>query len=66
MGQAEINSLEDARQHNQERAARRAEAALPARWGPVAKRITWMALVAGSFLFYYLIDKLQEALSLLK
>ena len=36
------------------------------RWGKTAKRITWMVLVAGAFLAYYLLDKLAEALSLLQ
>jgi hypothetical protein len=31
----------------------------------VAKRITWMVLLAGSFLFFYLISKLHEALAIL-
>ena len=30
-----------------------------------AKRITWMILLAGSFLFFDLITKMHEALSLL-
>jgi hypothetical protein len=30
-----------------------------------AKRIAWMALLTGSFLFYYLLMKMHEALSLL-
>jgi hypothetical protein len=34
-------------------------------WGPIAKRITWMVLVAASFLFFYLLYKLEQALSLL-
>ena len=35
------------------------------RWGPIAKRITWMVLIATLFLFLYLLYKLEEALSLL-
>ena len=31
----------------------------------VAKRVIWMSLLAGAFLFYYLIAKLGEALALL-
>mgnify|MGYP003580045103 CR=1 FL=1 len=30
-----------------------------------AKRIVWMILLAASFLFFYLISKMHEALSLL-
>ena len=29
-----------------------------------AKRITWMILLAGAFLFYYLMTKLGEALAI--
>ena len=32
----------------------------------VAKRITWMILLAGAFLFYYLIERLYTALSMLR
>jgi hypothetical protein len=32
----------------------------------VAKRITWAVLLAASFLAFYLMDKLGEALSMLK
>jgi len=35
------------------------------RWH-VAKRIVWMIVLAEAFLIYYLLDKLQEALSILK
>lgn len=31
----------------------------------VAKRVVWMLLVACAFLFFYLLDKMVEALSLL-
>ncbi len=30
-----------------------------------AKRVTWMLLLACAFLFFYLLDKMVEALSLL-
>jgi hypothetical protein len=35
------------------------------RWH-VAKRIVWMLALAEAFLIYYLLDKLQEALSILR
>jgi hypothetical protein len=35
------------------------------RWH-VAKRIVWMIALAEAFLIYYLLDKLQEALTILK
>ncbi len=31
----------------------------------VAKRVIWMGLLAGSFLFFYLISKMHEALTIL-
>ena len=68
MSQTELKSLDDARQYNQELAAqaRRAEDDLPPRWARTAKRIILVILLAGAFLIYYLLDKMQEAMSLLK
>jgi len=60
---SELDSFESLRRHNRDQAARGDP--VP-RWGPIAKRITWMVLIAASLLFFYLIDKLQEALSMLK
>jgi hypothetical protein len=31
----------------------------------VARRVMWMTLLAGSFLFYYLIDRMHYAITLL-
>lgn len=66
MSQTDIKSPADVRRHSQELAARRAGDDRALRWGKVAKRITWMILIAAAFLAYYLLDKLQQALSLLK
>lgn len=66
MSQTEIKSLADVRRHSQVLAAQRTGVELPPRWAKVAKRITWMVLIAGAFLAYYLLDKLEEALSLLR
>ena len=66
MSETELKSLEDARRQSQEPAARRAGDDRVLRWMQVAKRITWMILVAGAFLAYYLLDKMQEAVALLK
>ena len=66
MSQAEIKSLDDVRRHSQELAVQRAGDDRALHWGKTARRITWMVLVAGAFLSYYLLDKLEEALSLLK
>lgn len=66
MSETELKSIADARRHSQELAAQRAGDDRALRWGKTAKRITWMVLVAGAFLAYYLLDKLAEALSLLQ
>jgi hypothetical protein len=65
VSQAEIKSLDDVRRHSQELAPQRAGDDRALRWGKIAKRITWLVLIAGAFLAYYLLDKLEEALSLL-
>jgi hypothetical protein len=66
VSQTELKSLDDVRRHNQEQEARRAKDDRARRWALVAKRITWMILISGAFLAYYLLDKMQEAVSLLK
>ena len=66
MSDAEPKSLDDVRRHREELSARRAGDDRALRWTQAAKRITWMVLIAGAFLAYYLLDKMQEALSLLK
>lgn len=66
MSQTELKSLDDVRRHNQELASRRPEDDRVMHWAQVAKRITWMILLAAAFLIYYLLDKMQEAVSLLK
>ena len=66
MSQAEIKSFDDVRRHSQELAVQRAGDDRAQRWGKIAKRITWMVLAACAFLAYYLLDKLEDALSLLK
>lgn len=66
VSETEIKTLADARRHGQDLAAQRAGDDRAPRWGKIAKRITWMVLAAGAFLAYYLLDKLEEALSLLR
>jgi len=61
----EIKSIEDLRRYSQELAARRVEDDPVVQKWHVAKRIVWMISLAGAFLFYYLIDKMQEAISIL-
>ena len=62
----EINSIEGPRRYSQEPAARRVEDDPVVQKWRVAKRIVWMISLAGAFLFYYLIDKMHEALSILR
>jgi len=68
VSQTELKSLDDARRYNQELAAqvRRAEDELPPPWARIAKRITLIVLLGCAILIYYLLDKMQEAISLLK
>ena len=68
MSETELKSLDDAHRYNQELAARvqRADEELPPLWAQVAKRITLIILLGGALLAYYLLDKMQEAVSLLK
>lgn len=61
----ELRSLADLRSYTQELAARRVEDDPIVQKMHVAKRITWMFLLSGSFLFFYLIDKLNEAVNML-
>lgn len=66
MTTAELRSLDDLHRYSQELAGRRVENDPAVRRLHVAKRITWMFLIAGSFLFYHLLDKMHEALSILR
>jgi hypothetical protein len=66
MGQADLKSVEDLKSYNQELAAKKPEDNPTVQRMHVAKRITWALLLAASFLAFYLMDKLSEALDLLK
>ncbi len=65
MATSEVKSIEVLRKYSQGLAARRVEDDPVARKWRVAMRIVWMILLAGAFLFYYLLDKMQEAISIL-
>jgi hypothetical protein len=65
MAASEAKSIKDLRRYNQELAVRRVEDDPVVRRLHIAKRIVWMLSLAGAFLFYYLIDKMHEALSIL-
>jgi hypothetical protein len=66
VGQADLKSVEDLKSYNEELAARKPEDNPAVQRMQVAKRITWALLLAASFLAFYLMDKLSEALDLLK
>ena len=66
MTQNQLESLADQRQYRQGLARKKADDDLVLRKWQVAKRITWMILLAGAFLVFYLMDKLNEALSILR
>lgn len=63
---AELKLIEELHRHTEELASRRVEDDPVVRKLRVAKRIIWMILIAGAFLFYYLMDKMQEALAILR
>ena len=59
-------SLADQARHSQDLADNKAkDDRVVQRWR-AAKRITWSILLAGSFLVFYMMDKLNEALSILR
>jgi hypothetical protein len=58
-------SLEALHQHTRELANRRVENDPAVRKLLTAKQAAWLFLLACSFLLYYLIDKMQEALAIL-
>jgi hypothetical protein len=66
MAQADLKSVEELKSYNKELAARKAEDNPAVQRMRVLKRVTWMLLLTASFLAFYLMDKLSEALSLLK
>jgi hypothetical protein len=66
MTASEAKSIEELRRYGGELAARRVEDDPVVKNWRAAKRIVWMLSLAGAFLFYYLIDKLQEALAILR
>lgn len=66
MGQVELKSLEELKSYTRELAGKKPEENPVVRKLHVAKRITWIVLLAASFLAFYLMDKLAAALSMLK
>ena len=66
VGQADLKSVEDLKSYNRELAGKKPEDNPAVQRMQVAKRITWALLLAAAFLAFYLMDKLSEALNLLK
>ena len=64
--QNQLESLADQGHYRQGLAGKKADDDLVLRKWQVAKRITWLILLAGAFLVFYLMDKLNEALSILR
>ena len=58
-------SVEDFQKYSQELAEKRIEDDPKVQAWYLAKRSTWLFLLTGSFLFFYLLDKMVTALSLL-
>ena len=65
MTTAPLSPLESLQRYAQEVASRRVDDDPVVRKMHTAKQATWLFLLTLSFLFYYLIDKLQEALGML-
>ena len=65
MTAAQLKSLEDLHKYAQEVAMRHPENDPRVQKLQMAKQTVWLFLLACTFLFYYLIDKMGEALSLL-
>ena len=64
MTAAQFKSLEDLHRYAQELAVRRPEDDPKVQRLQMAKQTVWLILLTCTFLFYYLIDKMGEALSL--
>jgi hypothetical protein len=60
-----LRSLEDVRQYSQTLAVRRVADDPVVRALESARRMTWLTMLAGAFLFYYLQVKLHEAVRML-
>lgn len=61
----EVLSLADLHRYTEELAARKVEDDPVVQNWIVAKQTTWLSLLTGAFLFFFLLDKLQEAVGIL-
>ena len=66
MAQNQLKSLADQHRYRQDLAGKKAKDDPVLRKWRVAKRATWSILLDGAFLVFYLMDKLNEALSILR
>ena len=66
MSQNQLRSLADQHRYRQDLASKTAADDPVSRKWQVAMRVTWSILLAGAFLVFYLTDRLNEALSILK
>ncbi|MGH8623429.1 MAG: hypothetical protein ACREUB_07380 [Burkholderiales bacterium] len=66
MSQDESKSLAEPQRHGPDLADKSVKDSPAVRKWQVARRVMWMLLLAGAFLAYYLLDRLNEALSILK
>jgi hypothetical protein len=64
MNQAPRMTAEDIRAYRRELSARRIEDDPAVKGWDAARRLTWVALLASSFLIYYLVSTINEALTL--
>ena len=65
MTTAQLKSLQDLHEYAQSLASKRPEDDPKVQKLQFAKQATWLFLLTCTFLFYYLIDKMGEALTLL-
>lgn len=65
MTSAALNSIDDLRHYCQELSTRKVEDDPVVQRLHSVKQITWLFMMTCAFLFYYLIDRMHEALSML-
>lgn len=66
MSAIQPRSLEELHRYTEELSSRNVEENRVVRNLQAAQRITWLLLLVLAFLFFYLIDRLQEALAILR
>jgi len=65
MTAAQLKSFEDLHEYTQSLASKRPEDDPRVKKLQLAKQATWLFLLTCTFLFYYLLDKMGEALAIL-